>query len=45
VTPKIGISRDLGTWATRKSNKSIGFDEKLALVCFKLKETVHERQK
>jgi hypothetical protein len=44
VIPKIGISRDLGTWANRKPNKSIGFGEKLASLCFKSKETVHERQ-
>jgi hypothetical protein len=37
VTPKIGISRDLGTRATRKHNESIRFDEKLASVCFKSK--------
>jgi hypothetical protein len=45
VTPKIGISRDLGTWATRKPNESIGFGEKLASLCFKSKETVHEHKK
>jgi hypothetical protein len=45
VTPKIGISRDLGSWATRKPNKAIGFGEKLASLCFKSKETVYERQK
>jgi hypothetical protein len=42
VTLKIGISRDLGT---RKPNESIGFGEKLVSLCFKSKETVHERQK
>jgi hypothetical protein len=45
VTPKIGISRDLGTWATHKRKESMGIGEKLASVCFKSKETVHEGQK
>ena len=35
VSTKITISRDLGTWATCKHNKSIKFGEKLASVCFK----------
>jgi hypothetical protein len=43
VTQKISISRDLGTSATRKPNQLIGFDEKLASVCIKSKETVHKR--
>jgi hypothetical protein len=38
VDPKIAISRDLGTWATRKHNESTELGEKLAFVCFKLRD-------
>jgi hypothetical protein len=39
---KIAISWDLGTWATRRHNESIKLDEKLASVCFKSRDTIHE---
>jgi hypothetical protein len=41
----IATSWDLGTWATRKHNESIRFGKKLALVCFKSRDTVHKRHK
>jgi hypothetical protein len=44
-TQKIAISRDLGTWATRKHNESIELGEKLASVCFKSRDTIHECHK
>jgi hypothetical protein len=45
VDPKIAISQDLGTWATRKYNESIEPGEKLASVCFKSRDTIHECHK
>jgi hypothetical protein len=45
VDTKIAISRDLGTWATRKYNESIESGEELASVCFKSRDTMHERHK
>ena len=45
VSTKIAISRDIGVQATRIYNKSIEFDEKLASVCVKSRDTVHERHK
>ena len=45
VSKKIAISRVLGVWATRKYDKSIEFGEKLASVRFKLKDTLHKRDK
>ena len=45
VSTKITISQDLGTRVTRKHNESIESDEKLASVCLKPRDTVHERHK
>ena len=45
VSTKITISRDVGVYATCKHNESIEFGEKLALVCFKSRDMVHERHK
>ena len=39
------LSQDVCTRATRNHNESIDFGEKLATVCFKLRDTVHERHK
>jgi hypothetical protein len=44
----IGLSvcghKNLGTWATRKHNESIELVKKLASVCFKSRDTIHERR-
>jgi hypothetical protein len=47
VCTKIAISsyRDLGAWVTRQQNESIELSEKLASVCFKSRDTIHERHK
>ena len=45
VSTKIPISQDAGIYVTRKHNESIEFGKKLALVCVKSRDTVHERHK
>jgi hypothetical protein len=42
VSTKIATFRDLGSC---KHNESIQVGEKLASVCFKLRDTIHERDK
>ena len=42
MSTNIAISRDVGIYATHKHNK---LGEKLASVCFKSRDTVHERHK
>jgi hypothetical protein len=45
VCTKIARSRHLGISATRKYNESIGLGKKLASVCFKSRDMIHEHHK
>ena len=45
VSTKIAISGDVGIQGTCKHSQSIEFGEKLAPVCVKSRDTVHNRQK
>ena len=45
LMPKIARSGDLGIWATRKYNLSVGIVEKLTSIRFESFGKVHERRK
>ena len=45
VSTKIAVSQDAGIQGTRKHSESIEFGEKLASVCVKSRDAVHNRQK